>query len=97
MIEDWEGDLSFNIRAKVPRPASCVVTGWDRHGKPVRFDLEGFPARVFQHEIDHLDGVFLIDRVRRVETLCDAETWEMYWEGNPRPLAPTAEFFSFPY
>ena len=69
--EDWEGDLSANLRAVVPRAVSCTVTGLDRDGQSVRYNLRGFHARVFQHEIDHLDGVFLTDRVRRVETLTE--------------------------
>ena len=64
--EGWEGDLSANLRAKVPRPDSCTVEGLDREGNKVMFDLDySFHARVFQHEIDHLSGVMMIDRVKR--------------------------------
>lgn len=82
MDEDWEGDLSSNIRALVPRLRICVVTGLDRHGKSVRYTLAGFHARVFQHEIDHLDGVFLIDRVRHRETISELSEWKKYWKGK---------------
>lgn len=77
--EDWEGDLSANVRALVPRPRSCQVHYWDREGREQKISLEGFPARVFQHEIDHLHGFFLTDRVRKVETICEVEAWENYW------------------
>ena len=70
--EGWEGDLSANLRAKVPRPDSCTVEGLDRDGNRVTFDLDySFHARVFQHEIDHLSVVMMIDRVKRKETICE--------------------------
>jgi peptide deformylase len=77
--EGWEGDLSFDLRGVVPRSKNCVVEGWNRKGKPVEYKLEGFPARVFLHEIDHLDGRLLIDRVTRKETICYIKEWEEYW------------------
>jgi len=79
--EDWEGDLSCSLRALVPRPESCVVSGLDRHGQQVTYDLDySFHARVFQHEIDHLDGVFLLDRVKRKETMSEFPEWKKYWK-----------------
>lgn len=93
--EDWEGDLSANIRALVPRPHSCEVHFWDREGNEQKVKLSGFPARVFQHEIDHLNGIFLTDRVKKVETLCEVEEWEKYWEHKrslPDPLHNPYEF-----
>ncbi len=78
--EDWEGDLSSNIRGLVPRAKTCTVIGLDRYGKKVTFKLSGFHARVFQHEIDHLDGKFLIDRVKKLETLSEINEWEKYWK-----------------
>lgn len=67
---DWEGDLSVDLRGLVPRSSTCTVEGIDRDGKAVAFELQdAFHARVFQHEIDHLDGVFFRDRVLRKETL----------------------------
>lgn len=81
--EDWEGDLSVDLRGLVPRAVSCVVNGWDRNGNEVSFDLtDNFHARVFQHEIDHLDGVFFIDKVKRLETLSEYKEWKKYWEGK---------------
>lgn len=77
--EDWEGDLSAGIRGMVPRAISCVVIGLDRLGDKVKYNLRDFHARVFQHEIDHLDGIFLIDRVKRLETLSELAEWKKYW------------------
>jgi peptide deformylase len=79
--EDWEGDLSASIRGMVPRAVSCIVAGLDREGIPVRFELnDDFHARVFQHEIDHLDGKFFIDHVRDTRTICEYEEWKKYWK-----------------
>lgn len=58
-----EGCLSLGeVRVPIERSVAVKVTGFDVHGEPVSYDLEGFVARVFQHEIDHLDGVLLMDR-----------------------------------
>jgi peptide deformylase len=39
-----------------------ILEGTDPRGEPVRYDLEGYAARIAQHEFDHLDGVLIIDR-----------------------------------
>lgn len=82
MKEDWEGDLSASIRGLVPRPKNCTVVGLNRDGNKVTYKLTDFHARVFQHEIDHLDGIFLTDRVKRKETLSEIAEWEKYWRGK---------------
>lgn len=81
MKEDWEGDLSVDIRGLVPRAVSCEVIGLDREGNDISFNLtDDFHARVFQHEIDHLDGIFFIDKVKRQETLSEYKEWKKYWK-----------------
>jgi peptide deformylase len=81
--EDWEGDLSANFKALVPRPVSCVVAGLDRYGEPVVLDLDyDFHARVFQHEIDHLNGKLFIDRVHRKDTISEWPEWEKFWKNK---------------
>ena len=58
-----EGCLSLEgVRVPVERAASVTVEGVDPTGRAVRFELHGLDARVVQHEIDHLDGVLIIDR-----------------------------------
>lgn len=77
--EDWEGDLSADLRGLVPRSVKCKVTGLDRTGKPVEYTLdEAFHARVFQHEIDHLGGILFIDRVKNKRSFSEYETWNTY-------------------
>jgi len=62
-----EGCLSLpGIYADVARAAWVVVSAQDRTGAPIRRRVTGFLARVFQHEIDHLDGVLFIDRLDKV-------------------------------
>jgi peptide deformylase len=58
-----EGCLSLrDVRVEVERPTKAVLEGKDPNGDDVRYELEGFAARVVQHEFDHLDGVLIIDR-----------------------------------
>jgi peptide deformylase len=55
---------------EVERVASLTVKGQNRHGQPIRIKAKGWLARIFQHEIDHLDGVLFTDRalwVRKIE------------------------------
>jgi peptide deformylase len=62
--KDWEGCLSIpGIRALVPRYRDIRVQYTDGQGKHIELKLEGFVARVFQHEADHLDGKVYLDRV----------------------------------
>jgi len=62
--EDQEACLSVpGLYGDVVRHLAVRVTGLDRSGRPVTIEAQGFEARVFQHEIDHLDGVLFPDRV----------------------------------
>jgi peptide deformylase len=63
-----EGCLSIpGVGGVVERPATCVVEGTDRAGKPVRIEADGMLARCLQHEVDHLDGVLFIDRLSPIK------------------------------
>ncbi len=64
--KDTEGCLSIpETRVEVERPTAVTITGQDLSGAPVRVDAEGLLARIFQHEIDHLNGVLILDRTDR--------------------------------
>ena len=63
--EDWEGCLSVpGLRAVVPRHARVRYTGFDQYGDLITREVDGFHARVVQHECDHLVGVLYPMRVR---------------------------------
>lgn len=65
MLEDWEGCLSVpGLRGWVPRHARIRYAGLDELGMPFERVVDGFHARVVQHECDHLDGVLYPMRVR---------------------------------
>jgi len=64
MDKDWEGCLSIpGIRAQVPRYTQIKVSYTSVEGRDVEQVLDGFVARVFQHEYDHLEGLVYLDRV----------------------------------
>ena len=63
--EDWEGCLSVpGLRAVVPRWRRIRYSGFDEKGRPLEREVEGFHARVVQHECDHLVGKLYPMRVR---------------------------------
>jgi peptide deformylase len=62
--EGQEGCLSIpGYLGEVERHTEIIVRGQDAHGKPQRIKAYDYLARIFQHEIDHLDGIMFIDRV----------------------------------
>ncbi len=64
-VTDWEGCLSVpGLRGMVPRFARIRYTGFDQYGDPIDRTVEGFHARVVQHECDHLIGKLYPMRVR---------------------------------
>jgi peptide deformylase len=71
-----EGCLSIpGIQVEVERPVAITVSGQDAAGGEVRFEAEGLLARVLQHEIDHLDGVLILDRTDRETRKAALRDW----------------------
>lgn len=65
LVEDYEGCLSVpNVYGKVPRYKRVKVKALDENGKEFRVTAEDFLARIFQHEIDHTNGMVFIDHIR---------------------------------
>lgn len=63
--EDYEGCLSIkDVYGRVPRYTKVRVRAMDVNGKEIRLKAEGFLARVFQHEIDHTNGIVFIDHIK---------------------------------
>jgi peptide deformylase len=83
VVEDWEGCLSIpDVRGRVPRAKEITVRAYDRNGDRVELRAHDFPARVIQHETDHLDGILFFDRMRSFETLTFLEEYSRYWTKN---------------
>ena len=62
-----EGCLSVpGILGDVERAEAITVKGFNRHGQPVTIKPKGWMARIFQHEIDHLDGILFVDRAEKI-------------------------------
>ena len=55
------------------------VQGFDRTGRRVTLTARGLPARVIQHETDHLDGILFFDRMRSFESLTFLDEYSRYW------------------
>lgn len=75
-----EGCLSIpNIAGEVERYSNIVVKGFNKHGNKVKVKANGWLARIFQHEIDHLDGILFTDRAIKI------------WQTEVKPTQPIAE------
>lgn len=83
IVEDYEGCLSVpNIYGRVPRHSKVKVKAIDINGKEFRITAEGFLARIFQHEIDHCNGLLFIDHIKDNQ---DA-FYELGQDGKLEPL-----------
>lgn len=78
-----EGCLSIpGYLGEVERHAAIRVRGQDRHGRKARLRLNGWTARIFQHEIDHLNGVLYIDRLTAPENFWTEEAYQKRFEDD---------------
>ncbi len=76
VVTGAEGCLSIpGLMGEVERADEIVVEGQDRFGEPLKMRLQGWIARIFQHEIDHLNGILYTDRATSV--------WETDEDYNP--------------
>jgi peptide deformylase len=79
VVKDWEGCLSVpNTRALVPRYQQIEVEYTTSSGELKQEILTGFIARIFQHELDHLDGIIFTDRL--------SDPYDLYTEAEYRQL-----------
>lgn len=83
IIADYEGCLSVpNVYGKVPRHEKIKLKALDVSGKQFRVTAEGFLARIFQHEIDHTNGMVFIDHIKD-----DSQAfYKLDGEGKLQPL-----------
>ena len=95
-----EGCLSLpGLRADVRRPQRVIIEAWDLNGQPIRIDLDGFLARVVQHEFDHLEGRLFTDRLpdaASLEVKGDLELLQDIYHGKQSrgELSPEDEMIS---
>lgn len=81
--EGWEGCLSVpGLRGLVPRFRRLRYRGYDIEGTPIDRTVEGFHARVVQHEVDHLDGILYPQRMRDLQSF----GFEDALKGQMRPM-----------
>ena len=75
-VRDWEGCLSIpGYRGLVPRAAWVEFEAVGMDGRKVRKKVSGFHARVIQHEVDHVNGFFYVDRMADLKTLCHLDEY----------------------
>ncbi len=83
VVEGIEGCLSIpGYLGEVERYEAIRVRALDRHGKKIKLRLEGWTARIFQHEIDHLHGVLYIDRLTDPENFWTEAEFDEAVEGS---------------
>lgn len=76
----WEGCLSVpNLRGFVERPRRVRVDYTGLDGRARTLEAEGFLATVVQHELDHLQGVLYVDRIRDMTRLATIEDYQRFW------------------
>lgn len=91
MDEDWEGCLSVpGMRGLVPRYTHIHYKGFDQQGRAFEREVDGFHARVVQHECDHLDGILYPQRIQDMRYF--GFTDELFAEGSlGKPGMPCEE------
>ena len=84
--EGEEGCLSLpDIRAKINRATALRVEALDENGQPFAENLPDYPARIMQHENDHLDGILLLDRMSPVAKLANRRKIKDLEESAAKP------------
>ena len=75
-VKGWEGCLSVpSMRGLVPRHSQITVAYVDQQGNKQQQELTGFIARIFQHELDHLNGLTFIDQLESTQDLISESEW----------------------
>ena len=83
IIKGWEGCLSIpGIRGLVPRYRSVKVRFHDLGGNEVITEFSDFPARIFQHEFDHINGILFLDRLESTMDLITDKEYRKLLENN---------------
>ncbi len=79
-FSSYEGCLSVpNIRARVDRHCEIHLDAWDRKGNIISEDIYGYKAIVYQHEIDHLNGIIFTDLVKDKRSIVTYKNYQKYF------------------
>lgn len=90
VVAFYEGCLSVpGLTAVVRRHHSVRVTALDEHGRPFSAVYSGWPARIVQHELDHLAGVLYLDRAE-ARSISTVDNFVTYWSGQSPAVAASA-------
>lgn len=82
-VKGWEGCLSVpSMRGLVPRHSQITVRYFDQQGNEQQKELTGFIARIFQHELDHLNGLTFIDQLESTKDLISEVEWYQQFAFN---------------
>ncbi|XP_072051990.1 peptide deformylase, mitochondrial-like, partial [Amphiura filiformis] len=73
---------SVNYGVNVPRAYGVEITGLNENGDDVKWAVKGWPARILQHEVDHLNGILNIDRRQRMTPLYLIKKWIKWLKGE---------------
>ena len=91
----YEGCLSVpDLQGVVDRPRTVVLRSQDLLGAHREQEFTGWPARIVQHETDHLGGTLYLDHVE-TRSITTTDNYGQYWAGDPTP-ARAAEVLGFP-
>jgi peptide deformylase len=88
-----EGCLSLGmarINVDVERPSAVVLEALDAEGRPLRIEADGTHARILQHELDHLDGVLMLDRTTTAQRRAAVRALNAGVSWRPEPPGPPA-------
>ena len=81
--EDWEGCLSIpGYRGRVPRAREVTFEALTAAGEPVHKTVSGFHARIIQHEVDHINGLFYIDRMKDLKSWFHLDEFNKKFDTN---------------
>jgi peptide deformylase len=84
-VVDEEGCLSIpGIRAEIPRAEAVEIRGWDLDQQEVSIKGRGYLARAFQHEMDHLDGILIWDRMSKIQREILKNEWKRHQRDGAR-------------
>jgi len=92
VTQSWEGCLSFpGVMGRVPRHKKITLTWQDEKGDKHKQEFVGFAAIVIQHEVDHLNGILFVDRMKDMKTLMVVDEFYKLMDAKQKKKTSTAK------